>query len=109
VWSTVCSLNFTNGEISRVSGWVSVFSPNDISEFTRPKNVKFGTKVATSMKMMRTLDFQKKFFTAVKFAKKCRNRPNYAEFPEPLARGHHIYAETTYIWRYRASEFSTIC
>jgi len=33
------------------------FSPNDISRLRRPKNVKFGTKVASSTRMMRALRF----------------------------------------------------
>jgi len=49
---------------------VTVFSPNDISGLRRPKNVKFGTKVASSMKMMNTLRFLEKGFNCHKICKK---------------------------------------
>jgi len=42
--------------------WVTVFSPNDISGQRRPKNIKFGTKVVCSMKMMLALRFLVKSF-----------------------------------------------
>jgi len=45
-----------------VPGWVTVYSPNNIASLRRPKNVKFGTKVASSTRMMRTLRFLKKVF-----------------------------------------------
>jgi len=32
--------------------WVTVFSPDDISGLRRPKNVEFGTEVASSTRMM---------------------------------------------------------
>jgi len=41
---------------------VTVFAPYDISGLTRPKNIKFGTKVASSMRMMCTLRFLEKVF-----------------------------------------------
>jgi len=44
-----------DGKISWVSGWVTVFSLNDISGLTRPKNIKFGTKVAPSTRMMHSV------------------------------------------------------
>jgi len=34
---------------------MTVFSPNDISGLRRPKNVKFGTKVASSTRMIHAL------------------------------------------------------
>jgi len=39
---------------------MTVFSPSDISGLRRPKNVKFGIKVASSMRMMHTLRFLEK-------------------------------------------------
>jgi len=49
--------------MAMVSGWVTVSSPKDISALRRSKNLKFGTKVASSTRMMRTLRFwEKKFF-----------------------------------------------
>jgi len=58
---------FMAGEISWVSGWVGVwvgdcFFPNAISGPRRPKNIKFGTKVASSMRMMHALRFLSKVF-----------------------------------------------
>jgi len=54
---------FTDGEISYLCGWETAFALNDISGLRRPKNVIFGTKVASSTKMMHTLRFsEKKFF-----------------------------------------------
>jgi len=47
-------------DISWVSG--TVFSPNDVSGPRRPKNVKFGTKVASITRMKRTLRFLDKVF-----------------------------------------------
>jgi len=41
---------------------VTVFSPNDISGLRRPKSIKFGTKVASGMRMMHALRFVEKFF-----------------------------------------------
>jgi len=52
------ALRFTDGEISTVGVWVT---PNDISGLRRPKNVKYGTKVASSMRMMCTLRFLETF------------------------------------------------
>jgi len=74
------ALRFTDSETSCVTGWVSgwvaVFSPNDISGLRRPKNDKFGTKVASSTGMMRALIFFEKVFLIVaKFAKTVKNRP----------------------------------
>jgi len=50
---------------NKLDGWVIgwlFFSPNDISGLRRPKNVKFGTKVVSSMRMMHTLIYGKKVF-----------------------------------------------
>jgi len=41
---------------------VTAFSPNDISGLRMPKNVKFSTKVASSMRMGTHLDFLEKVF-----------------------------------------------
>jgi len=50
---------------------MTVSSPNDISGLRMAKNVKFGTKVAYSMRMMCALRFLAKVFLIVaKFAKK---------------------------------------
>jgi len=38
------------------------FSASDILGLRRPKNVKFGIKMASSMRMMHTLSFWKRFF-----------------------------------------------
>jgi len=95
-----------DGEISSV-----VFSPNDISGLRRPKNIKFGTKVASSIRMMCALRFWKKFFSCGKtsvlgyFWHFLQN----ANFSIPLAQWRHIYAETAYTWRHRASGFYTTC
>jgi len=32
---------------NKLGGWLTVFSQNDISGLRRPKNIKFGTKVAS--------------------------------------------------------------
>jgi len=46
------------------------YSPNDISGLGWPKNLKFGIKVTSSTRMMRAIDFLKKFLIVAKFAKK---------------------------------------
>jgi len=51
---------FTDGEVNWVSGSMTVFSRNDISGLRMPKNIKFGTKVASSTRMMHTLRFLEK-------------------------------------------------
>jgi len=52
------------------------FSPNNISGLRRPKNVKFGIKVASSMRMMHAHRFFKeKVLIVAKFAKTAENRP----------------------------------
>jgi len=53
-----------------VSAWVTGFSPNDISGPRSPKNVGFGTNVASSTRMMHTLRFLGKFLIVAKFARK---------------------------------------
>jgi len=58
-------VSFTDGEISWVSMWVTVFSPNDVSGQRRHKNVKFDKKVASSKRMMRALRFLEKVFQIV--------------------------------------------
>jgi len=45
---------------------VTFLSPNDISGLRRPKNVKFGTKVAFSTRMMHALRFLEKKFSCAK-------------------------------------------
>jgi len=52
-----------------VSGWVTVFFPNDISGLRKLKKVKFGTKVASSTRIMCALRFLKSFLIVAKFAK----------------------------------------
>jgi len=42
------------------------FSPNDISGLKKLKNVEFGTKVASSTRMMSALRFLEKFFICCK-------------------------------------------
>jgi len=56
------TLRFMDGKIS----WVS---PNDISGL----NVKFGSKVASSTRMMRAFRFLESFFNYGKIFKKCQN------------------------------------
>jgi len=69
------ALRFVDGKISWVSGWVTVFSPTDISELRRSKNIKFITKVASSTRMMCTRRvFKKVFFNCGKICKKCLKR-----------------------------------
>jgi len=48
---------------------VTVYSPNDISGLRRTKDVKFNTKVASSMRMMHALRFLEKV------VKNMKNRP----------------------------------
>jgi len=66
------ALRFTDGKISWVSVWVTVFSPNDIAGLRRPNNVIFGTKVASIMRMMHALRFLEKFLIVAKFANNCQ-------------------------------------
>jgi len=49
-------------------GWVTVVSPNDISELSLRRQIWH--KVASSMRMMRTLRFLETVFIVAKFAKK---------------------------------------
>jgi len=50
---------------------VTVFSPNDISGLRRPKDIEFGTEVASSTRMMHAVRFfWKKFFKCGKICKK---------------------------------------
>jgi len=55
---SIFALRFTDGEISWVGVWVTVFSPSSISGLRRPMSIRFGTKVAFSMRMMSTLRWQ---------------------------------------------------
>jgi len=55
----VLGLRKVHGWQNKQGGWVT-FSPNDISAQRRPKNVKFGTKVASSTTMMGALRFLEK-------------------------------------------------
>jgi len=59
-----------DGKICWVLDWMTVFSLSDISGLRRPKNVKFGTKVASSMRTMRAFRFLECFLIAGKNAKK---------------------------------------
>jgi len=52
---------------------MSVFSPNDISVLRMPKNVKFGTKVASSRRRIQALRFLEKVFNCVKICQKMAN------------------------------------
>jgi len=60
--TSVGSTEFTDRDISWVSGRVTGFSPNDISGLRRPKNVEFGTKVVSSTRVMLALGFLEKVF-----------------------------------------------
>jgi len=53
------ALRFTDDKINWVGGF---YSPNDISGLIRTKVVEFGTKVVSSMRLMRTLRFLEKVF-----------------------------------------------
>jgi len=46
--------------VARLGGWpLTVSSPNDPSGLRKPKNVKFGTKLASSTRMMHANFFEK--------------------------------------------------
>jgi len=60
------ALRFTDSKIS---------SPDNISELRRPKNIKFGTQVASSTRMMCALTILEKFFNVAKLAKNSKNMP----------------------------------
>jgi len=67
---------FTDDEIS----WLGdCFSPKDISGLRRPKNVKFGTMVASSTRMMHAVRFflEKVYLIVSKCAKKTPNMSNF--------------------------------
>jgi len=51
-----------------VSGWVAVFSPNDVPRLIKPKKVKFGTGGVYSMRMALALRFLEKVFNCGKMA-----------------------------------------
>jgi len=53
---------------------VTFFSPNDILGLRRPKNIKFGTKVASGMTMMHTLRFLESSLIVSNFAKNAKRR-----------------------------------
>jgi len=73
VWSTDVDA-WQNKLGCLVSGWVTVFSLNDISRLRRPKNVKFGTKLASSMRMMYALRFLENFNCGKICQKNAKNR-----------------------------------
>jgi len=60
------AVRFMDGKIF----WVTVCSPNDISGLRRPKNVKFGTKVTSSARMMCALRYLESFLICGKICKK---------------------------------------
>jgi len=68
------SAEFADVEVSCVmsGGWVTVISPDDISGLRRPKNIKFGTNVVSSTRMMRTLRFPQIVFYLRQNFKKCQ-------------------------------------
>jgi len=101
------ALRFTDREISWVFGWVTGFTASDIPGLRRPKNVKFGTSVASGMKMMHALSFSKSFFNCGKIGKKRENRPrNIIKTSNIIKRAHssRATAETT---NGRNAEFGT--
>jgi len=65
---------FRGAEISRVGVWVvgGRFSPSGISRLRRPKNIKFGIKVASSTRIMHALIFLGKFLIAAKLQKNAK-------------------------------------
>jgi len=75
--------------------WVTVVSANDISGLRRPKNVKFGTKVASSTRIVRALRLLDKFLIAAKVAK---NRAKMCFIKTP--------AQAAYMSRHHVSGFS---
>jgi len=69
-WCRFLNAKRSSSWMAKSAGWVFgwlFFSPNDISGLRGPKNVKFGTKVASSTRI--DLDFWKRFLIAAKFAK----------------------------------------
>jgi len=53
---------------------VTVFSPKNISGLRRPKNVKFGIKVTSSMRIMYALRFLEKSFLWQNLQKNAKDR-----------------------------------
>jgi len=96
-----CNSCITDGEVSWVSVWVSVgvcvgdcfvFSPNDVSGLRRPENVKFGTKEASSTRMMCALGFLgKKDFNCGKIGQKPPMLGQKRFFLFSLARRRYVY------------------
>jgi len=91
---------------------VDCLAPNEISGLRRPKNAKFGTKAASSARMMYTLHtyifgkssliVAKNYKRLLKYVKKKANHKNANFFHC------HIYAETVYTWHHHVSGFSTV-
>jgi len=68
---------------------VTVFSLNNISGLRRSKNVKFGTKVASIMRMMHALRILEKVFLIVAtFARMLPKKSKNANFSKTLAQFH---------------------
>jgi len=64
-----------HGWRNKLGVWVgNCFFPNDISGLRRPKNIKFGTKAASSARMMYALRFLEKVFYCGKICKKMTKR-----------------------------------
>jgi len=60
-----------HGWQNKLGGWLGdCFFSNDISGLRRPKNVKFGTKVASSVRTIHALRFLEKVFNYGKICKK---------------------------------------
>jgi len=89
---------------NKLGVWVTIFSKN-ISGLRRPKNVKFGIKVASSTSMMHTIKFLEKFLTVVKF-EKMQKSGNFF-FTKNTHTGGSTYMQKAYSWCHRVSGFST--
>jgi len=77
---------------------VTVFSPNDISGLRRPKNIKCGTKVASSMRMMEKVFIVAQLTFLAFFAK-------HQYFSKTLAWWRQVYAKIAYTFHHHASGF----
>jgi len=84
---------------------MTAFSRNDISVLPRPKNVIFGTKVVSSMRMICTLRFMEKVLLL--WQKNAKKYTKNANFTNAVAHWRHMYAETAYTWRHRVKGFYT--
>jgi len=75
-----------------LGGWVTGFSPSDISGLRMLKNVKFGIMLASNTRMMRALRFLEKVFSCCnickKYHKKAKNAKKSTFFSTLYRRNH---------------------